>query len=100
LPARGTVALRNISMPGSGNAHRIWIIGFDREHQRDVLSGENAGKRLVHANVVREMIDLGPWDGLSKDIPFAMTKACDGGIAVLVQNGNGGPIISASVIRY
>ena len=100
LPARGTVALRNITMPGSGNAHRIWIIGFDREHQRDVLSGENAGKRLVHANVVREMIDLGPWDGSSKDIPFAMTKACDGGIAVLVQNGNGGPIISASVIRY
>ncbi|WP_287464308.1 MULTISPECIES: DUF1223 domain-containing protein [unclassified Thalassospira] len=100
LPTRGTVALRNLTMPGSGNAHRIWIIGFDREHQRDVLSGENAGKRLVHANVVREMIDLGPWDGSSKDIPFAMTKACDGGIAVLVQNGNGGPIISASVIRY
>ena len=100
LPARGTVTLHNIAMPGSGNAHRIWIIGFDREHQRDVLSGENAGKRLVHANVVREMIDLGPWDGSTKDIPFAMTKACDGGIAVLVQNGNGGPIISASVIRY
>lgn len=102
LPASGTVTLQDV---GTGNttsqvARRLWLIGFDREHQRDVLSGENAGKRLVHANVVREMTDLGTWDGKARDIPFAMSSACDGGIILMVQDGRGGPISAASVVRF
>lgn len=99
-PAQGAITLKAVGKSGAQQANRIWLIGYDREHQRDVLSGENAGKRLVHANVVREMIDLGPWDGTEKNIPFTMTTAYDGGIAVLIQNGQGGPIIAASVVRF
>ncbi|MBO6805002.1 MAG: DUF1223 domain-containing protein, partial [Thalassospira sp.] len=87
--------------PNPGQISQIWLIGFDREHQRDVLSGENAGKRLVNANVVRDMISLGQWDGTSQQkIPFSMKAAYDGGIAVLIQNGRGGPIIGASMVRF
>jgi hypothetical protein len=46
------------------------------------------------------MTDLGPWNGTTGQIPFTMTTACDGGIIVMVQNGRGGPIIAASVIRF
>lgn len=99
-PATGTISLHNTNVSSRNQDAQIWLIGFDREHQRDVLSGENAGKRLVHANVVREMVNLGRWDGRTKQIPFAMTIANDGGVAVLVQNGRGGPIIGASMIRF
>ncbi len=99
-PATGTISLHNTNVSSRNQDAQIWLIGFDREHQRDVLSGENAGKRLVHANVVREMVNLGRWDGRIKQIPFAMTIANDGGVAVLVQNGRGGPIIGASMIRF
>ncbi|HBU99881.1 DUF1223 domain-containing protein, partial [Thalassospira lucentensis] len=67
-----------------------WLVGFDREHARDVRSGENAGKRLVHANVVREMIDLGTWNGSADERTFAIKTAGDGGVALLVQQGLGG----------
>lgn len=100
-PARGTVSLHGVGKPGAAQMSEIWLIGFDREHQRDVPSGENAGKRLVNANVVREMVSLGQWDGTSQQkIPFAMKARYDGGIAVLIQNGRGGPIIGASMIRF
>jgi len=99
-PTTGTISLHNANVSSRNQDAQIWLIGFDREHQRDVLSGENAGKRLVHANVVREMVNLGRWDGQTKHIPFAMTVANDGGVAVLVQNGRGGPIIGASMIRF
>ncbi|MEQ8286452.1 DUF1223 domain-containing protein [Thalassospira sp.] len=99
-PATGTVSLHNGNVASRHQNTQIWLVGFDREHQRDVLSGENAGKRLVHANVVREMVSLGAWDGTTKQIPFAMTAACDGGVAILVQDGRGGPIIAASMIRF
>jgi hypothetical protein len=101
LPAKGTVSLHGVGKPNPGQISQVWLIGFDREHQRDVLSGENAGKRLVNANVVRDMISLGQWDGTSQQkIPFAMKAAYDGGIAVLIQNGRGGPIIGASMVRF
>lgn len=101
-PVSGTITLHDTGtdIPTSRTPSRLWLIGFDREHQRNILSGENAGKRLVHANVVREMTDLGPWNGTAGQIPFTMTTACDGGIILMVQNGRGGPIIAASVIRF
>lgn len=99
-PARGSVTLSGAAKTLAARPALVWMIGFDNEHQRDVLSGENAGKRLVHANVVREMIDLGRWDGTRREMPFAMTTPTDGGIAVLVQDGRGGPIIAASMIRF
>ncbi|WP_033067802.1 DUF1223 domain-containing protein [Thalassospira australica] len=99
-PAQGTVTLVRSEKSSAASTSLVWMVGFDNEHQRDVLSGENAGKRLVHANVVREMIGLGHWDGARREIPFAMTTPTDGGIAVLVQDGRGGPIVAASLIRF
>lgn len=109
-PASGTISFHETPESGSpasespvidpGTGFQLWLVGFDRKHQRDVLSGENAGKTLTHANVVREMVSLGVWDGRNKEIPFALTMPCDGGVAVLVQHGNGGPVVGASMVRF
>lgn len=100
LPARGQLMLGMVDIPPAGQSYQLWLIGFDRKQERDVRSGENAGRRLIHANVVREMIDLGRWDGTQREINFALSEPCDGGVAVLVQEGRGGPVRSASVIRF
>lgn len=99
-PANGKLKLGMVDTPPAGQSYQLWLIGFDREHERDVRSGENAGRRLVHANVVREMIDLGQWDGQQRELDFALSQPCDGGVVVLVQEGRGGPVRSASVIRF
>lgn len=79
---------------------RIWLIGFDKFHENKVASGENAGRRLAHINVVRELDDLGTWNGETRMIPIRLGMKCDGGIAVLLQEPNGGPIRSATMIRF
>ncbi|WP_404422504.1 DUF1223 domain-containing protein [Thalassospira australica] len=99
-PASGKLKLGMVHTPPAGQSYQLWLIGFDREQERDVRSGENAGRRLVHANVVREMIDLGQWDGQQRELDFALNQPCDGGVAILVQEGRGGPVRSASVIRF
>lgn len=99
-PASGKLKLGMVNTPPAGQSYQLWLIGFDREQERDVRSGENAGRRLVHANVVREMIDLGQWDGQQRELDFTLSQPCDGGVAVLVQEGRGGPVRSASVIRF
>ncbi|MCC9620694.1 DUF1223 domain-containing protein [Thalassospira sp. MA62] len=99
-PASGTITLRGDHKTRRGGPKQIWLIGYDRKHERDVLSGENAGKHLIHANVVREMANLGTWDGQTKSIAFSLHTPVDGGIAVLVQFGMGGLIIGAGTLRF
>ena len=99
-PARGSIKLRTLSPQNNANGLKLWLVGFDDERARNVRSGENAGRRLVHANVVREMIDLGTWNGTADQRSFTMTSPCDGGVAVLVQDGSGGPIIAASMVQF
>ncbi|MHB2207141.1 DUF1223 domain-containing protein [Methylobacterium sp. CM6257] len=47
---------------GSGPA-RVLLIGFDPSHTTRVLRGENAGRTIEQANIVRSIHDLGPWSG-------------------------------------
>jgi hypothetical protein len=47
---------------GSGNG-RILLIGFDHEHTTAVGRGENGGRTLTEANVVRSIRSLGQWSG-------------------------------------
>ncbi len=99
-PAAGTIILNGDAPLGSNGSYHLWLVGFDREQSRDVLSGENAGRRLVHANVVREMVDLGIWNSDNRELDFALASACDGGVALLIQEGRGGPIHGVSLIRF
>ena len=47
---------------GSGNG-RILLIGFDHEHTTAIGRGENGGRTLTEANVVRSIRPLGQWSG-------------------------------------
>lgn len=83
---------------GSGPAPRgggeVWLVRFDpREQEIAVKRGDNRGQTLVHRNVVRELVRLGPWAGRPKlyRLPPVTDDALE--TVVIVQGAKGGRII-------
>ncbi|WP_421739950.1 DUF1223 domain-containing protein [Caulobacter sp.] len=83
---------------GSGPAPRgggeVWMVRFDpREQDIAVKRGDNKGQTLVHRNVVRELVRLGPWSG--KPRLYRLPEQTDDGLAtvILVQGAKGGRIL-------
>ena len=74
----------------------MWLVRYDpRTHEVPISAGENDGRTLPHRNIVRELTRLGEWSGTAAT--FAVPAARDQNLiaAVLVQRGEGGPILSA-----
>ena len=74
----------------------VWLVRYEREAINvPVARGENSGRTLPHANVVRELVRLGQWRGQTTG--FALPPARTDGLvtAVLVQAPDGGPILGA-----
>lgn len=83
---------------GSGPAPRgggeVWLVRFDpREQQIAVKRGDNKGQTLVHKNVVRELVRLGPWAGKPK--LYRLPAQTDDGLetVIIVQGAKGGRIL-------
>ena len=71
----------------------VWAFAIEHEREVGIGRGENAGRTVTYANVVRHMTRLGVWDGSATRFEIAademMTPGTDA-VAVLVQAGNGG----------
>lgn len=96
-PAQVTVAAGHAPEGGA----TIWLVTIDSQHETEVQRGENAGKRLVNYNVVREMSSLGTWDGSEVTIPIDLEAASASGrdsCAILVQQGRTGKILGAAMM--
>ena len=79
----------------------IWLILYDDEQVVDIQYGDNRGRLLRYANIVRDAQSVGPWTGNRMRIPIDMKKVAEVGancIAVLVQEGIAGPILGATKI--
>jgi hypothetical protein len=94
LAAQGnviSVAASAATTPGT-----VWFVAYDpRTVQVPIRAGENGGRTLPHRNIVRQLVSLGSWSGKAKSFAAPATPA---GLkrAVLVQAGNGGPIVAAA----
>jgi len=78
-------------------SYDIVIAAFDRRHETRVTRGENAGRSLTNANVVRSVERIGVWEGGLKTVTVPLDDVmARGGCAVLLQAPDHGPIISAS----
>ncbi|MGE0725947.1 MAG: DUF1223 domain-containing protein [Alphaproteobacteria bacterium] len=78
----------------------IWFVVFDRQHRTKVGRGENAGRSIANAHVVRQIVAIGTWAGDAKRLtymPEGMTR--DQGCAVILQTEKQGPILGAAMIR-
>lgn len=85
---------------GAGNAAKatVGVVRYDpRTLDVAVRGGENEGVTIPHRNIVKQLVNVGTWTGKAQS--FALPAAPAGlKTAVLVQNGKGGPILSAAKI--
>ena len=83
--------------PDGGAA--VWLAVFDRQHDTEVLRGENAGRKLSNYHVVRQLARIGTWRGEQMEIPFDMAAATAlgrDGCAVIVQQSPTGAVLGAA----
>jgi hypothetical protein len=76
----------------------LWLIAFDRAHDVAIERGENRGRVLRYHNVVREILELGAWDGTELTVPLPLERLAAerrDGVAVLVQRNADGAILAA-----
>ena len=75
----------------------VWLVRYDpRTINVAIRAGENGGRTLPHRNVVRELVNLGTWDGRAKTFNIPVPKLNGLSTAALVQIKAGGDILSAS----
>ena len=77
---------------GTGNG-RVLLIGFDREHTTPIGRGENGGRTLTEANIVRSIRPVGQWSGSTLKISEQFPEGQD--VAVVLEAPNG-QVIGAS----
>jgi hypothetical protein len=77
----------------------VWLAAYDDLNEVAIERGENAGKTLTYHHSVRELVELGRYDGeaLEAELPLARLAA-EGrdGAAVLVQRESDGAIVGAA----
>jgi hypothetical protein len=71
---------------GSGNA-RVLLIGFDHEHSTAIGRGENSGRTLTEANVVRSFRPVGQWSGSQLRLSEPFPEGQD--VAVVLEAPDG-----------
>jgi hypothetical protein len=84
------VSIRVGSGSGSG---RVLLIGFDHEHTTAIGRGENSGRTLAEANIVRSIRPVGQWSGAPLQIDEQFPEGQD--LAVVLE-GPDGQIVGAS----
>jgi len=79
---------------GSGaGTGRILLIGFDHDHTTAIGRGENSGRTLQEANIVRSLRPVGQWSGAPLQIKQRFPEGQD--VAVVLEAPDG-RIIGAS----
>ena len=78
---------------GSGVAS-VLLVGFDRLHTTPVGRGENAGRSLQEANIVRSLRRIGSWDGARLSLTAPVP---DGERAAILLQAADGRIIGAAL---
>jgi hypothetical protein len=71
---------------GSGNG-RVLLIGFDHEHTTAIPHGENGGRTLTEANVVRSIRSVGQWSGAAIRLNERFPEGQD--VAVVLEAPDG-----------
>ncbi len=88
---------RNVNMSigaaagaGTNTAADVYLLSFDSNESTSIRGGENAGRKLVYANVVRSMRKVGEW----RNQPLTLAEQLQPGesgdrLALLVQERGG-----------
>ena len=77
----------------------IWIAKYTKNAPVEITRGENAGRTITYTNVVTNLSRIGSWSGSEPD-EVAMPQPEPGeGVAIWIQDGEGGRILVAAKIE-
>ena len=76
----------------------VQLVRFEPKATVDIRRGENAGRKITYANVVRAWDVVGEWDG-SKPLSMKARARGDLPVAVIVQRKGFGPIMAAARVE-
>ncbi len=90
-----------ITVSGTGKPGSIWILPVARKRSVAIQRGENRGREVVYANVVRGLMRVGDWRGesMTLDVPASLVKQADADtFAVLIHSDDAkiGRVIGAA----
>jgi hypothetical protein len=95
-----TVAAAKDSSPARGE---IWICAITKSVPIAIGKGENRGREVTYHNVVRNLVKVGDWNGVSGSWTVPLDSINRDGVdaaAVLLQDGNRdkpGPMLGAAI---
>jgi hypothetical protein len=81
----------------------VWLAVVQRSGTVEIKRGENGGRTVTYANIVRELAPVGMWNGKPLTLQIAQRAIMQPGAqtcAVLVQQGTSGPIVGAAWLGY
>lgn len=76
-----------VSVAAGSGSGTLTLVGFDRAHTTAVARGENAGRSITQANIVRSVRGLGRWTGAAQTLATPLPQGTDA--AVLLQGPDG-----------
>jgi hypothetical protein len=83
------------------HAAEVWLFEIDRKNDVSVNRGENSGQVLSYHHVVRDIRNLGRWEGgrqsFSSDLKSAREAGRDGVVVVVQEHGQGAVLGAAQV---
>ncbi|WP_038013633.1 DUF1223 domain-containing protein [Thalassobaculum salexigens] len=87
--------IHDTGMPGPAD---VLAVAYDAHHKTQIRRGENTGLSLENFNVVRAIRKIGEFHGpgRSLSVPAKPWTEVEGGIAILVQGAEHGPIWGAT----
>lgn len=77
---------------GQGTA-TVWLVGYDLMHRTSVTGGENEGRSLVEADIVRSLQSLGRWQSGALHTTAAIPE---GERAAIILQSDDGHILGAA----
>jgi hypothetical protein len=83
----------SIEVGGGNGSGKLLLIGFDHNHQTSIRRGENSGRTLEEANVVRSIRTVGDWQGAALRLS---EKFPEGEAIAVILEAPDGHIVGAS----
>lgn len=94
---RVVIEIGDVGQPAAASG-TVWLANVSPTVEVKIKHGENRGRVLSYTNVVREMTAVGMWSGkaMKLELPASAVMSPDNRCAVLLQAGEGGPILGAA----
>ena len=77
----------SIDIGAGKGAARVMLVGFDREHVTAIGRGENRGRTMAEANIVRSFRPIGQWNGAPVHLEAQLPDGEQ--VAVILESADG-----------